>query len=118
GNTDIVEPADQFGIDLPPPAEVTATTFAAEQQVERIAGGIRYADNDIRIHDVVDQRDMLVADPLDVVLAMAVVEHGRAFNRLHRGNLAAVQRLEAITGAERSRRPAGTDEGSQPIILM
>ena len=118
GNADIVELADQFRIDLPPPAEVTAAAFAAEQQVERVAGGIRHADNDIGIHHVVDQRDMLVADPLDVVLAMAVVEHGRAFDRLDRSNLAAVQRLEAIAGAERSRRPAGTNEGSQPIVLM
>src|SRR3954469_11723692 len=116
GNTDIVELAYQFRIDLPPPAEVSAAALAAEQQVERIAGGMRHADNDIGIHDVVDERDMLVADPLDVVLAMAVVEHGRTFDRFDRGNLAAVQRLEAITGAERSCRPAGTDKGSEPVV--
>src|ERR1044072_6364761 len=61
---------------------------------------------------------MLVADPLNVVLAMAVVEHGRALDRLHRGNLAAMQRLEAVAGAERSRRPAGTDEGAKTIVRM
>jgi len=29
-----------------------------------------------------------------------------------------MQRLEAIAGGKRSCRPTGTDEGSQPIVLM
>src|SRR4029077_20947038 len=108
----------QFRIDLPSPADVTATAFAAEQQVESVARRIRAPDHDIGIHHVVNERDVLVADPLDVVLAVAVVEHGRAFDRLDRGNLAAMQRLEGIAGGKLSCRPTGTDEGSQPIVLM
>src|SRR4029078_7682400 len=38
GNADIVELTDEIRVDLPPPAEVTAAAFAAEQQIECIAG--------------------------------------------------------------------------------
>ena len=56
---------------------------------------------------------MLVADALDVVLAVAVVEHRRAFERFDRHDLGAVFVLEPVTCTERSRRAAGSDKGRQ-----
>ena len=40
------------------------------------------ADDEVGVGDVVDQRHVLVADALDVVVAEAVVEHGRALEGL------------------------------------
>ena len=59
--------------------EIVAAALVAEQQIERIARRIRHRDHDVGIHDVVDEWNVLVADALDVVLAVAVAEHGRAF---------------------------------------
>jgi hypothetical protein len=44
----------------------------------------------------VDQRDVLVADALDVVLTEAVLQHRRALERLHGDDAGAVLLLEAV----------------------
>src|SRR5690242_18422844 len=45
---------------------------------------------------------MLVADALNVVLAVAVAQHGRALDCLHCGDLAAVALLEVVAGSDGS----------------
>ena len=57
---------------------------------------------------------MLVADALDVVLAIAVVEQGRAFGRLDRDDLGAQFRLEVIAGGECAGRSRGRDKRGEP----
>ena len=53
---------------------------------------------------------MLVADALDVVLAEAVHEQRRAFDRFDHGDLGAVLGLQIVAGGERAGRAAGGDE--------
>src|SRR5208283_996354 len=50
-----------------------------------------------------DVRDVLVADPLDVVLAIAVVEEGRALRRLDRDDARSLLLLEPVARRERPR---------------
>ena len=57
---------------------------------------------DSGVGDVVDQRDVLVADALDVVLTETVVEHRRAFERLDRHDLRSVFVLQVVACSERS----------------
>src|SRR5438552_18483101 len=77
GNADIVESSHHVRVELAASGQVAAPDIAAEQQIERVAGQIRYADDDVGIHDVVDQGNMLVTDALDIVLAVTI-EIGRA----------------------------------------
>ncbi len=51
-----------------------------------------------------DERNVLVADALDVVLAITIVQHGRAFNRFDSGDLRAMTLLQVVTRRNRARR--------------
>ena len=64
--------------------EVAAPDVGVEQHAEPVGGAVGDRERDVGVQDVVDQRDVLVADPLDVVLAEAVAEHRRALERLAR----------------------------------
>ena len=97
------------------PAHIRAPDIAAEEQVERVARAIRHADHDVGVHDVVDQRDVLVADALDVVLAIAVLEHGRTFQRLDGDDLRAVPLLQIIAGGDRAGGAGRRDKGGKPV---
>src|SRR3954469_15840618 len=113
-DADIVELADHLGIDLAPSGEIAPAGIAAEEQVEPIARCVRDADHQVGVHDVVDERDVLVPDALDIVLAIAVLEHGRAFERLDGGDLRAVALLQEVAGRDGAGRARRRDEGRQP----
>src|SRR5262245_53457570 len=74
GNADILESAHHGGIDLASPDQITAPGIAAEQQVERIARQVGDTHNNVGVHHIMDEWNMLVADTLDVVLAVAVAQ--------------------------------------------
>ena len=114
-DADVVELAHDLRIDLAPPRQVGAPGIAAEEQVERVARVVRHADHDVGVHHVVDQRDVLVADALDVVLAIAVLEHGRTFERLDGGDLRAVPLLELVAGGDRAGRAGRRDKAGKPM---
>ena len=90
-----------------PARHVGAAYVGVEDGVEPVGGLVADADHEIGIHHVVDQRHMLVADALDVVLAITVVEQRRAFDGLDHGDLGAVLGLEVIAGGQRTGRTAG-----------
>ncbi len=117
-DTDVVELAHELGVELAPPGEIRAADFAAEQLIEAVACRVRYGDDGIGVHDVVDQRDVLVADALDVVLAVAVAQHGRAFERFDGGNRRPVPGFEMIAGGDRPRRAGGRHEGREPVATI
>ena len=56
---------------------------------------------------------MLVADPLDVVLAEPVGQHRRALQRLDSHDPAPVVVLQAVAGGDRPSRPRRRDEGGE-----
>ena len=59
---------------------------------------------------------MLVADPLDVVRPVAVIEHGRAFERLDRDDPGALRFLQTVSGGERPARTGAGHEGGEREI--
>ena len=79
---EVGERVDHVGVDALAADEVGAAGVGVEQHVELVGGAIADADDDVGVHHVVDQRDVLVADALDVVLAEAVLQHRRALERL------------------------------------
>ena len=60
-----------------------------------------------------NQRNVFVADALDVVLAKAVVEHRRAFERLDGHDLCALSILEVVARSERARRTRSRNVGRE-----
>src|SRR5262249_12084628 len=89
-DADIVEGTHHIRVDLAPSDHVAAPDIAAEQQIERVAGQIGYADDEVGVHDVVDQRTMLVADTLDFALLITSARHGRASAGFGRDDFRAV----------------------------
>ena len=78
-----------------------------------VGGLVADGSHHVGVVDVVDERYVLVADALDVVLTEAVVEHRRALEGLDRHDAGAVVVLQAVTGAQGAGRPRGRDEGAQ-----
>ena len=114
GDAEGAEPGDQSGIDAAPLDEVLAALVGVEERQQRVGRVIADADDDVGVHDVVDQRHVLVADALDVVLAEAVHEQGRAFDRLDRRDPRAERALQMVAGRDRSRRAGRRDESGEP----
>ena len=109
-------PRDDLRIDGAAAGQVLAPGSRVEQRVQPVAIAVRDADHGVGVHHVLDQRDVLVADPLDVVGPVAVIEHGRAFERLDRDDPRAVRLLHMISGAERPARSGPGDEGGERQI--
>ena len=68
----------------------------------------------VHVRDVVDPRDVLVADALDRVAAVAVPRERRALDRLEADDLRPEARLERVARRDRARRAHGRDEGRGP----
>src|SRR5437899_11755015 len=84
-----------------------------EQHSEPVGGAVGYRRDYVSVRDVVDQRDVLVTDPLDVVLAVAVVQHRRALQRLDRDGHRSVALLEEVTGCQGPGRSRRRDERAE-----
>ena len=74
---------------------------------------VAHVDDHVRVHHVVDQRDVLVPDALDVVLAEAVPEQGRALQGLGRDDRRAVALLQVVACCDRARGAGRRDERPQ-----
>src|SRR5579859_8196300 len=109
-----IEARHQRGIDMPARRDILPPNLAVEQKIERVGAAIRDTHDDVAIEDVVNEGDVLVADALDVVLAVTVHEHGRAFDGLDRDDLGAELGLEIVPRAECPRRARCRDEGREP----
>jgi hypothetical protein len=98
--------------------EVIATDLVIKQKIQSIAGGVGYRDHDIRVHHIVNERNVLVPDTLDVVLAIAVVEHRWAFKRFDSRDPGAVQFLEPIASRDGAGRSGRRDKSRQAVIFV
>ena len=73
----------------PPPGPQELGTLAGREEHRQLVGGpVGDPGHQVGVHHVVDERDVLVADALDVVLAEPVGQHRRALQRLGRDDLA------------------------------
>jgi len=83
-------------------SEICPSGLGVERQIQLIGCLIGDTDDDVGVRDVVDQWDVLVADALNVVLAVPVLEHRRAFQGFDSHNLGPVLLLESVAGGDRS----------------
>ena len=97
--------------------EIARPTASLNSRLSASDCAIGYADYEVGVHHVVDERDVLVADALDVVLAVAVAQHRRAFDRLDGGYPRAVKRLEVVAGGDRPCRARRRNEGRETTAL-
>ncbi len=86
------------------PGEVLAPGVGVEEGVEFVGRLVGDRHHDVGVHHVVDDRDVLVADALDVVLAESVLEHRRAFEGFDGDDLRAVLLLQPVAGGDRAGR--------------
>jgi len=114
GNADRAQRADRLVGQPLAFGQEGAPLGGVEQHVDRIGRGVGDADDEIAVHHVLDQRDVLVADALDVVGAVAVVEHGRALGRLDRDDLRPKGRLQVVARRQRAGGAGAADERRQP----
>ena len=93
---------DERRFEPDPIDEMGLARIGVEQGVERVGRTVAHRDDVVGVHHVVDQRDVLVADALDVVVAEAVLQHRRTLECFDRHDPAAVGVLEIVAGAERA----------------
>ncbi len=97
--------------------EVRLAGRVVEEAADRHRRLVVEADGDIGVLDVVDPRDVLVADALDAMLAEPVVEDGRALHRLGGGDDARrIQLLEVVTRADGACRPGGEGNAAEHVV--
>src|SRR5262249_14583235 len=87
-----------------------------KEKMQRIGGGVGYRDHNVCVHDVVNQGIVFAADALDIVLAIAIIEHGRTFERFDSDGLGAVQLLEPVARRNCAGRSGSRDKSRQPIV--
>ena len=87
---------NQALIDALPIGQIRATHIGVEQRIQLVATRIRDAGDRVGVHDVLNQRNVLITDALDVVRTVAVIEHGRALSRLDGNDAGAVFGLEVV----------------------
>ena len=104
---------DRLGDPAPGPEELQALA-GREQHRQLVGGPVGDAGHQVGVQHVVDERDVLVADALDVVRAEAVGQHRRALQGLGGDDLGGVALLEVVTGAEGAGRAGGRHERAQP----
>ena len=85
--------------------EVRLAFLAVEQAEQSLGIFVVNVDDHVGVLDVVDPRDMLVADTLDAVAAEAIVEDGRALQRFADGQLHA--RIALLQEVARGHRAGG-----------
>ena len=93
--------------------EVAAHRLAHELEAQQ-AFLVVDAHHGVQVRHVVDPRDVLVADPLDGVPAVAVARERRALDRLEADDARPEARLQGVAGRDRARRPHGRDERGRP----
>src|SRR5262249_60037850 len=112
-DADIVKGPDRISVDLSPSCQISPPDISPEQHIERISCQIRYAYDNVRVHHVVNERNVLVANALDVVLAVSIAQHGGALERLDSNDLAAVAQFQIIAGGDGSGRSGRLYESRQ-----
>jgi hypothetical protein len=94
-------------------AEELPPLLRSEDHVEGIGHRVGDAHDDVGTRSVVDQRDMLVPNALDVVLAEAALEQRRALERFDDRAQRAVPLLQVVARRQRPSRARRRDERNE-----
>ncbi len=88
---------------------------SVEQNVEPVRRIVTDADNEIGVRHIVDERNVFVANALNVVVAKTVVEHRRAFERLDTNDARSVFVFQIVASPRVPAEPeAETNAASLP----
>ena len=96
--------------------EVGQPLGLVDHDLEVVGRPVAHRGDEVVAHHVVDQRHVLVADALDVVLAEAVLEQGRALEGLGGEHLGAVDVLEVLTGGDGAGGTGGARHQGEPEV--
>ena len=98
--------------------EVTAPLLQVPQHAEAIRGAIGHRGRHVGVHDVVDQRDVLVPDALDVVLAEPVQQHRGTLPGLHGHHQGSQALLQVVARGNGPSRAGRRRERPQPKVWI
>ena len=90
--------------------QVVTTCRSVEQHIEFIGCTVGNCGNDVGVHHVMNERNVLVADSLNVVLAKTVFQHGWALKGFDRNNFCSVLIFQMVTSTNRSCGTSCTSE--------
>src|SRR5262249_38713999 len=79
---DLAEDRPKRWTDILPRGKVRRALGRVEGKVQTIGVAVRNSDHSVGVHHIMDERNVLVPDALDVVLAIAVLQHCRTFESL------------------------------------
>ena len=82
--------------------QVVASCRSIEQHIEFVGCAVGNRGNDIGIHYVVNERNVLVANSLNVVLAKSVFQHGWALKGLNSNDLRSVLIFQMVASTNSS----------------
>ena len=82
--------------------QVVTTSRSVEQHIELISCTVGNRSNDVGVHHVVNKRNVLVANSLNVVLAKTVFQHGWALKGFDSNDLCSVLVFQVITSTNGS----------------
>ena len=83
---------------------MTTADVGIRENVQGVGGPVRDGDDYVGCHHVVDERHVLVADSLDVVLPEAVVQQCRALEGFDCNRERSESLLQVIAGTDRAGR--------------
>ena len=90
------ESSDNIGWNLLALHQVTTTRVGIKHHIEFIRGTIADRGNDVGVHHIVNEWNVLVTDSLNVVFTETILKHGRALKCFNRNNLCSVMIFESI----------------------
>ena len=115
---EVFEAVDEFFFDAAARGEVFATGFGVIEGEGVVGGFVGERQDEVGVHDVVNEWDVFVADALDVVIAEAVVAERRAFEGFDGDGLGSVCFFEEVASADGACRTRRRDEGTQFRVLV
>ena len=96
--------------------QVVTTSRGIEQHVEFIGYTIGNRSDDVGVHHVMNEWNVLVADALNVVLAETVLEHGWALKRFNGNDLGSVLIFQMVARTNSSCRTGCASESSESQV--
>ena len=98
--------------------QVLLTCRSIEQHVKFVCRFVSYRDHNISIHNVLNKRNVLVTNSLNVVLTKTVFQHGWALKCFNSNNARAVNIFQTVTSCNSAARTSGRRKRCKTNIGM